>query len=251
MKNKNEMKIKSIKVVKSTRDFDRLQEYYQQRFDNGPWTKRKSFGGNHQVFFRYIKRQIDELIEECQCSPREILVVFDWDETLYARYGHYERLRFINEIRKKHKIRIPGEPEGRFFTFDHGRGVLLPHTRPLLTYLYERGFPVIILTRRDSKEGVEETLVKEKLSHCVDKVIHRSWVMEIDPRSRKTLNVGLEKGPTLKKYFQLNKEFPKGVVFVDDLVSNLESVETSMFLMGIKCRPVDAKWLNYRCGYYI
>lgn len=203
------------------------------------------------IFHEHVLHKVNEMVDQLSKTYRrgfskfkDILVVFDWDETLYGRMPSLGGHR-----------RPPIKSDSKH---------VYPHTRPLLQDLYISGIKMIILTRRTSDYHIIQTLQEEQLDHYISEILVRQKLAQLP--QRQVLRDGhinmdgrssgplwdvsvIPKGETLTHYFQSNRSYPKGVIFVDDLRPNRISVDASMKALNIACTVVDAYNLNKNSGY--
>lgn len=136
-------------------------------------------------------------------------------------------MRLFREERFKEITSIPQTP--------------MPHTRDLLDTILREGFEKIVLvTEQEPNDSLRELLDLHDLSKHINKVLHQRNEPYVDEQGNNRTKT-ISKGEVILEYLQdfpLN-ERPAFILFVDDIDTNLESVQTH--LAGQNHRLVTVK----------
>ena len=132
----------------------------------------------------------------------DVRVFVDFDDTLFYRDGFG---LLLEQGKIEEAFALPYTP--------------MPHTKQFLEYLKNRKIGAIIVTKRESGNDIKKLLEQYKLDGLVEDVLCQKNVAMGDG------NIAtISKGQTICEFLRKLKEKPRGILFIDDIVENINSV---------------------------
>ena len=192
---------------------------------------------------------LTELWREWELADEKTLVVFDVDEVLITTEDHfmhpYAKYVFFPMILKHIWMATSKEEEKDFeealsFSYLLPKKLLIEEETPLLIkQLQEKGVEVLALTSFPiGSIGLIPDIAAWRVNLL--KEFNLSFSRELGKsfpllREGVLFAEGHKKGDVLRDFFAYSGFYPSKVIFIDDLLSNVENVKSAMDSLGIEC----------------
>ena len=159
------------------------------------------FDQNTELLLGEIDRILVYLSKLDEKNENPLLVFCDFDDTLFYRRGFRQKIE-KGEIEEAYNIPITP----------------MPHTLEFMNFLKEKNVPMIIVTKRTTSDTIKKKFQEYKLDDHIEEFLNQR-----NEQTQDGSTSTISKGQIICEYLEKRRK-PQGILFVDDMKENNESV---------------------------